>query len=101
MEIKLRDKKHNIFLDRDEITVTVISDATPKTEQVKKEVSAKFNISEDAIAIKRIKGNFGRKEFEIEAYAYKDKEAFEKSEPKSKSKKADTAQDAAKAEEKK
>ena len=87
MEIIVKNKQHNKLLGREEITSIVKSETTPKTEEFKKEFAGKFSFNEELVAIKKIKGNFGKKEFDVEAYVYDSKEDLEKHEQKPKAKK--------------
>ena len=94
METADKNRKQNKLLKREEITLTVTSGTTPRTEELKKEIAGKFNSSEEAVVIKSIRGTFGRKDFDVEAYIYDNKEALAKYEPKQKANK-ETKQESA------
>lgn len=99
MEITVKNKEHNKLLEREEIALIVKSETTPRAGELKKDFAGKLNFNEELVAIKKIKGNFGKKEFDVEAYAYDNKEALGKHEQKPKAKKE--AKQEEKAEEKK
>ena len=87
MEITVKNKEHSKLLEREEIALIVKSETTPSAGEFKKEFAGKFNFNEELVAIKKIKGNFGKKEFDVEAYVYENKEALGKHEQKPKAKK--------------
>jgi len=89
MEIIVKNKEHNRLLKREEISLIVKSETTPSAQESKKEVAGKFNFNEELVVIKKIKGNFGKKEFDVGVYVYENKEDLEKHEQKPKAKKAE------------
>ncbi|PIN77743.1 hypothetical protein COV15_01530 [Candidatus Woesearchaeota archaeon CG10_big_fil_rev_8_21_14_0_10_34_12] len=84
MEIK--NEKENKLLNRKEITLVLSSEANPSAPEVAKQIAEKFKTEENKIAIKLIKGKFGRRTFLVKSFIYKSKEDKEKTEPKSKKK---------------
>lgn len=68
MEIK-KDFKNNL-LNRREVEVVQDYDSNPGFERVKKEVSEKFKVDLDRIAIKNIISNFGSDSFVVDFFIY-------------------------------
>ena len=84
---EILEHKKNPLLKREEIKILMFSEKNPSYAEAGKFVSEKFKKSEDDIAIKRVKGKFGRKSFLVEANIYHSKEDKEAIEPKKKVKK--------------
>jgi len=84
MEVKY--EKENPLLHRKEVTAILHSEANPSVSDIAKKIADKFKTEEDKLAIKSIKGKFGRRTFLIKAFVYKSKEDKEKIEPKKKEK---------------
>ena len=91
-DIKILDEKENPLFKRKEIMIIIEHNSNPTIEEARKLVSEKFSASAEAIAIKSVKGKFGRKTFKIEANIYNSAEDRDKTEPKPKAKK-EKAQD--------
>jgi ribosomal protein S24E len=87
MEIVLKDKKENDLLKRTEILAIIKSEITPKMQDATKALVEYLHANPEFIVIKRMKGKFGRQEFEVEACIYESREAMQKIEPKPKAKK--------------
>lgn len=85
MEIKIEQNKENKLLHRKELTGEItFTGATPSNAQVKEEIAKKTGATADLIVMKHIYGAFGRGVASFEAYAYANKEAMDKIEPKKK-----------------
>jgi ribosomal protein S24E len=78
MEIlEIKKEFRNSLFNRVEILGIVKSNSNPGFEEVKKALAEKYSKSEENINVFQVKGSFGSKLFEIEAYIYdslKDKE---------------------------
>lgn len=85
MEIAKEQK--NALLKRKEILFTIESDANPGFNASRKSLADKMKVSEDTIAVKYVKNNFGEHTFTVEAFVYDTKEDKERIEPKVKPKK--------------
>ena len=98
MQIKqILEEKTNELLARKEIKVIVEATKNPSVDEAFALIIDKFKVDRDCIAIKLIKGKFGRDTFLVEAHIYKSKEDKEKIEPRKKVKKgAEQAQETAK-----
>lgn len=87
MDSKIVEEKQNSLFNRKEIKLLVESSVNPSKTDSEKLVSEKFSTTPENIAIKKIKGKFGRNTFLITANIYSSKEEKEKTEPKPKKKK--------------
>lgn len=76
LEIKERTK--NLTFDREIVTAVINSTRTPSKEEVKKLLAAELKADPELIALKGINSSFGKKEFHIQAFIYKNKETFQK-----------------------
>lgn len=85
--IKILHEKENPLFNRKEIQIIINSDKTPSKEDSLKLISNNFSVSPECIAIKTIKGKFGRDEFTITSNLYKSEDAKNSVEPKLKTKK--------------
>ena len=85
--MKVIQDKQNPLLRRREIKLIIEAGKNPSMQEAAKKVAEHFKAQEDCIALKQIKGKFGRKTFLIEANIYNSKEDKEKIEPKKKVKK--------------
>lgn len=85
--MKIIEDKQNLLLKRREVKVIVEADKNPTMQEAGKLILEHFKTIEENIAIKQIKGKFGRKTFLIAANVYNSKEDKEKIEPKPKTKK--------------
>lgn len=89
--VKIIADKENFLLNRKEMRFVAESDKTPSLQEAMVIVSSNTKASPDVIAIKLVKGKFGRNTFLIEANVYKNKEDRDKFEPKKKEKKQPVA----------
>ncbi len=81
MELKLNEKKENVFLNRLELTGTLdFTGATPANVQLAEALAKEFKTSADKIIIKRIGTKFSRHTANFLAYVYKDSSAKNKAE---------------------
>ncbi len=87
MEIIIKDKKENDLLERTEILAIIKSEITPRMQDATKALAEYLRADAGLVIIRRMKGKFGRKEFEVEACIYESREAMQKIEPKPKVKK--------------
>lgn len=70
MSLKILQERDNKLFNRKEVKATVISEITPSRANILEILSKKFNTSAENIKIKGIHGNFGKKDFSIEANIY-------------------------------
>jgi len=84
MEIKHINEKKNLVFDRKEIEAKIISEISPSNKEVLTAIAKKLSVPEEAIKIRGIYGEFGSKEFEVQANVYKSKADKEKVERKTK-----------------
>ena len=84
MEIKHIHEKKNLVFDRKEIEVKIISEISPSNTEVLTAIAKKLSVPEEAIKIRGIYGEFGSKEFDVQANVYKSKADKEKVERKTK-----------------
>lgn len=84
MEIKNIHEKKNLVFDRKEIEVKITSEISPSNKEVLTAIAKKLSVPEEAIKIKGIYGEFGSKEFDVQANVYKSKADKEKVERKTK-----------------
>lgn len=82
----LKDFKNDL-MQRREVTLIVPAEKSLGFEEAVKNVSEHFKADSETIAIKKVIGKFGRKDFAIVACIYSSKDAKEKTEPKPKPKK--------------
>lgn len=88
MQLKqILEEKTNALLARKEIKAIVEAIKNPSIEEAATLIASHFKAEKDNIAIKIVKGKFGRNTFLINAFVYKSKEDKEKIEPKKKVKK--------------
>lgn len=99
MELTIKNKKRNDLLKREEITAIIKSGVTPTIQETGNIIAKNLNSNAELVAVKRVKGKFGRNEFDVEAHVYETKEALQKVEPRPKAKKEEAKEE--KAEEKK
>jgi len=74
MTLKILEEKHNHLFRRKEIKAALESEITPSRSHILELLSKKFETPKENIKIKGIKGNFGIKNFSIEANIYHSKE---------------------------
>lgn len=84
--MKVIEDKNNSLLKRREIKVIVEAEKNPSMQEAGKLILEHFKAQEENVAIKQIKGKFGRDTFLITANIYHSKEDKEKTEPKIKKK---------------
>mgnify|MGYP001590975619 CR=1 FL=1 len=80
MELKIIQEKENPLFKRKEILAEINSEITPKIIEIESILSREFSKPAENIKIKRIKGKFGTKFFNIEANIYELMEDKEKTE---------------------
>lgn len=71
---KIIKQEKNPFLDREEITIEIASEAAPNSDEVKKLVGKDVELT----VVKNIQGNFGKKVFIAEVVVYDNAEAKKK-----------------------
>lgn len=94
MEFTVKNKKRNDLLKREEVAAIIKSKVTPTLQEAGNLIAKHLNSNAELVAIRRVKGKFGRDEFDVEAHIYETKEAKEKTEPKPKAKKEEQAEKA-------
>jgi len=77
MTLKILEEKHNQLFRRKEIIASLDSEITPSRSHILELLSKKFETPKENIKIKGIRGNFGIKNFSIEANIYHSKEEKE------------------------
>lgn len=77
----------NSLLKRTEIEYLVEASQNPGFQKATELVSEKLKVQPENIAIKAVRGNFGKNQFIIEAFVYESVADKEKIEPKKKEKK--------------
>ena len=80
MELKILKEKENPLFKRKEILAEISSEITPKIIEVENILSREFSKPIENIKIRRIKGKFGTRFFNVEANVYdlfEDKEKTE------------------------
>lgn len=70
MNLKILQERDNRLFNRKEVKATVTSEITPSRVHILELLSKKFSAPSENIKIKGIKGNFGKKDFSIEANIY-------------------------------
>ncbi|MBU3913806.1 MAG: hypothetical protein KKB21_04705 [Nanoarchaeota archaeon] len=86
--MKVLEEKENILLNRTEVKIVVEADKNPSIPEAAKIAAEKFKSSDDLVAVKSIRGKFGRNTFLIVANIYKSKDNLDLVEPKPKLKAA-------------
>ncbi|MAH51138.1 hypothetical protein CMI37_35300 [Candidatus Pacearchaeota archaeon] len=74
MEAKTISQEKNPFLNREEITLEIKSEAVPSVEEVKKQI----NKEENLVVVKKVNSNFGTQTFTAEVFVYDSPEARKK-----------------------
>ena len=74
METKIIKSTKNPLLNREEIVLEIKSSKNPNFEEVKEKIGK----DKDLTIVKKIKGNFGKHSFLIEAVVYHSKESKDK-----------------------
>ena len=70
MSLKILQEKDNRLFNRKEVKAALISEITPSRTHILELFSRQFSVPAEHIKIKKIKGNFGTKDFSIEANIY-------------------------------
>lgn len=78
------EDKHNFLANRREVKIVVEAEKNPSFDEAINMTAEHFKSEKGNVAIKEIKGKFGRDTFLISSYIYKTKEDMEKFEPKKK-----------------
>lgn len=98
MEVKIKEKKRNELLKRNEVIAEVEEKTIPSKQQIREKIAALTNSKPEAMVIQQIKSNFGSPKAQIIARIYDTEEEMKKSERKyvrernfGKEKKADAA----------
>src|SRR3989344_9547051 len=87
--MNILSKTESPLLSRAELKAEIsFEKATPKKEEIKKQVAAQLKAPENLIVIKSIETIYGTRTANILAYIYKDENSLKKIEPKIKEKKA-------------
>ena len=84
--MKIVEDKNNSLLKRREIKIIVEAEKNPSMQEAGKLILEHFKTQEENVAVKQIKGKFGRNTFLITANIYYNKEDKEKTESKVKNK---------------
>lgn len=72
--MKILEEKDNPLLNRKEVKIIIEAGKNPSLQEACKSVAEKFKSPEDLVAIKGVKGKFGRNTFLISANIYNKKE---------------------------
>ncbi len=72
--MKVLEEKDNLLLNRKEVKIVVEAAKNPSLQEACKTISEKFKVQEDLVAVKEVKGKFGRNTFLISANIYDKKE---------------------------
>ena len=78
----------NDLLKRSEVSFDFVSEGNPGDAKVNEEIVSKFKVDANNVVLKRVKSNFGRKIFSVEAFIYDSVEDKDKVEAKKKVKEA-------------
>ena len=83
----MKQEFENPLLKRREVRHSIHKKANPGFAEASKEIAEHFKVSEDLIVVKAVRSGFGKGEFVVEAYVYKDAESRKHVEPAPKFKK--------------
>ena len=86
--MKIMKDLQNKLLNRREVQVVMESSSNPGFEGAKKIIGDNFKAKEEMIAVKKVKGKFGRDTFLVDAFIYDSVRDKERIEPKVKVKKS-------------
>lgn len=89
--MKVIEDKNNILLNRKEVKIIIESSKNPSIAEANEKIAEHFKADKEGIAVKNIKGKFGRSTFLITANIYNNKDTKEAVEPKKKEKKENKA----------
>lgn len=79
--MEIIEDKQNSLLKRKEVKVIVEAEKNPTMQEAAKMIAGEFKSDEENIAVKLVKGRFGRSTFLVVANIYKSKEDKDKIEP--------------------
>lgn len=85
--MKIIQNKENPLLRRREVKLIIEAEKNPTMQEAAKTVAEQFKTAEENLAVKLVKGKFGRNTFLITANIYNSKEDKDNVEPKAKAKK--------------
>lgn len=85
--MKIVQNKNNFLLNRHEVKIIAEAGKNPTYDEAAGIIAGEMKADVENIAVKLVRGKFGRNTFLIEAFIYKNKEDKEKTEPKKKEKK--------------
>jgi ribosomal protein S24E len=80
----------NEHLKRREVRIEVEAEKTPSLTEMQTQVAEKLKAASELVVIKSIRSNFGKKQFQVDAFVYSSAEDKTKFEPKIKVKKDST-----------
>ncbi len=88
MNLEIINKKNNPLLSRTEVNAkaSFFKEATPKKEEIKKQIALMEKVDEKLVVVKRINTFFGAAESSVLVYIYDSEEELKKIEPKIKEK---------------
>lgn len=82
MDIAIASEKDNKLMDRKEMDVRLAyKGPTPPKKEIREAIGRKFGINPELISIRKIKNEFGRSQVHVDAFAYANKEAYSRYEP--------------------
>ena len=84
----IRDFRNDL-LKRKEVQIIITSNGNPGMQNSLKMIAEQFKAKDDVIAVKAVKGKFGRDTFLIDAFIYDSSDQKNMIEPKKKVKKAE------------
>ena len=86
MDLKIKTQDAKPFLGRKELLIEGTADTTPSRVQLKEEIAKIASSPAEMVVIKRIKQQFGNKDFKIEAYIYESEKSMKEFEKEKKKK---------------
>lgn len=87
MQLKLEKKEDKPLTERQEIVLKILNPSTPSNAQVKEKIAELMKCSQDLVVIKKIDQMYGKQETVVTAHVYKNTDALDTFEPKTKGKK--------------
>lgn len=84
----MKQEFENPLLKRREVKHAISKNTNPGFVESAKHVAEHFKVTEDLVVVKAVRSGFGKNEFVIEAYIYKDADAKKHVEPVPKKKEA-------------
>ena len=92
MELVLQKEMDMPLLERKRFTFNLVFEgATPKKDDVKKQVASQLKVHDDIVVLKHVFQRYGSKTAKVIAHVYKSAEMLKKFEPKKKVKKQGAA----------